>query len=454
MKKFLLFPIFFMLGMIPDFCLAMCGERQISFQGIQAPGDDEFVYQSTSDYLNAVERENNGERSFPLDNLMWECDEEQGCKHNTAILAPSGHAWDEQQNKPETLYWCTAYFGDKWEAFSFIECEDNFYEDLKRTPALENLAVDMNDTFNKPVYQRSENNGRNRWFCYINPEKLACLKGEGTVWFQDKCSCVKSSDGKEREWNGKTCVEVVNEESKQIENKEEMIAEQPKLSCVQQRCGGLTGSQKSECEACCYVPASLAKWENGVCKCQQNPDQKFNPATSQCEDVVNVTQDQYECDATKIAKVKVWQNTYASNEKIVALIISILDYCEGDQKNGTTFNAMFEELQNIINEIQKLDAERIANNESKTKISSAVAELDKISSGFEKSNWKTEEGKFNTARLISDSVAGVVLGTAGGLITSSVVKKNQVENGFEDIQCTVGGQVVAGWGDQFQVGIH
>ena len=47
-----------MLGMIPDFCLAMCGERQISFQGIQAPGDDEFVYQSTSDYLNAVEREN------------------------------------------------------------------------------------------------------------------------------------------------------------------------------------------------------------------------------------------------------------------------------------------------------------------------------------------------------------------------------------------------------------
>ena len=93
-------------------------------------------------------------------------------------------------------------------------------------------------------------------------------------------------------------------------------------------------------------------------------------------------------------------------------------------------------------------------NASKTKISAAVEEMNAISAGFDDSVWKNEEGKFNTSRLVSDSVAGVVLGTAGGLITSNVVKKNQVENGFEDIQCTVGGQVVAGWGDQFRVGIQ
>lgn len=67
--------------------------------------------------------------------------------------------------------------------------------------------------------------------------------------------------------------------------------------------------------------------------------------------------------------------------------------------------------------------------------------------------WKNAEGKFNYARLASDSIAGVVLGTAGGLITSSVVKKNQIKNGFEDIMCTVGGQNVANWGDEFRVGI-
>ena len=68
--------------------------------------------------------------------------------------------------------------------------------------------------------------------------------------------------------------------------------------------------------------------------------------------------------------------------------------------------------------------------------------------------WRTAEGNFNGARLASDSIAGVVLGTAGGLITSHLVKKGQIKNGFEDIQCTIGGQKVADWGDEFTVGIR
>ena len=82
--------------------------------------------------------------------------------------------------------------------------------------------------------------------------------------------------------------------------------------------------------------------------------------------------------------------------------------------------------------------------------------LRKIHDEFEgkRSVWKDKSGNFNTARLASDSIAGVVLGTAGGLITSNVVKKNQIESGFEDIKCTIGGQNVADWGDQFRVGIQ
>ena len=68
--------------------------------------------------------------------------------------------------------------------------------------------------------------------------------------------------------------------------------------------------------------------------------------------------------------------------------------------------------------------------------------------------WKNKEGEFNKARLASDSIAGVVLGTAGGLITSKVVKKSQVKSGFEDVQCTIGGQKVSDWGDEFTVGIQ
>ncbi|MBP5794974.1 MAG: OmpA family protein [Alphaproteobacteria bacterium] len=68
--------------------------------------------------------------------------------------------------------------------------------------------------------------------------------------------------------------------------------------------------------------------------------------------------------------------------------------------------------------------------------------------------WKTDKGTFNYARLASDSIAGVVLGTAGGIITSNVVKKNQIKSGFDDVMCTVGGQSVANWGDEFRVGVR
>lgn len=82
-----------------------------------------------------------------------------------------------------------------------------------------------------------------------------------------------------------------------------------------------------------------------------------------------------------------------------------------------------------------------------------IAVRDSLAGGA--SVWKTANtGEFNYARLASDSIAGVVLGTAGGIITSNVVKKNQIKSGFDDVMCTVGGQSVANWGDEFRVGVR
>ena len=67
--------------------------------------------------------------------------------------------------------------------------------------------------------------------------------------------------------------------------------------------------------------------------------------------------------------------------------------------------------------------------------------------------WKTAEGKFNTARLASDLTAGVVLGTVGGVVSGVVIKKKQVEKGFDALHCAVGGQTIAAWGDTFTVGL-
>jgi hypothetical protein len=73
-------------------------------------------------------------------------------------------------------------------------------------------------------------------------------------------------------------------------------------------------------------------------------------------------------------------------------------------------------------------------------------------SGLKVNVWRDAEGKFNTARLASDSIAGVVLGTVGGIVTANVVKKSQIKQGFEDMKCSIGGQSVADFGDSFTVG--
>ena len=93
-------------------------------------------------------------------------------------------------------------------------------------------------------------------------------------------------------------------------------------------------------------------------------------------------------------------------------------------------------------------------NASRLKIKRAWTRLNALSGDFKVSVWRDKQGNFNTARLASDSIAAVVLGTTGALVTSNIVKKNQVSGGFEDINCQVGGQTVAGWGDQFSVGIQ
>ena len=89
-----------------------------------------------------------------------------------------------------------------------------------------------------------------------------------------------------------------------------------------------------------------------------------------------------------------------------------------------------------------------------TDIDTHYYNLTRMISGLKLSVWRDEEGNFNTARLISDSVAGVVLGTVGGIVTSKLVKKNQLKKGFEDLYCAIGGQTVAEYGDDFTVGLR
>ena len=234
-------------------------------------------------------------------------------------------------------------------------------------------------------------------------------------------------------------------------------------SCVD-RCRGMTGQQYNECVACCHVPSAVANWNGSTCICAQNASYLFVPNSDpttggqcymhgQLPEVVVTPDPGYECDPVKIAQIMGWQVQYASNATISGQILAIIQYCDGNP-NEITFNTMYNQLLALINQesaAAQLSSQQAA---SRRRIANAASDIRSVVDNLDVSKWRTAEGNFNTSRLLSDSIAGVVLGTAGGLITSNVMKKNQASNGLEDIQCTVGGQVVAGWGDQFQVGIH
>ncbi|MDE6250370.1 MAG: hypothetical protein K2M34_01915 [Alphaproteobacteria bacterium] len=100
------------------------------------------------------------------------------------------------------------------------------------------------------------------------------------------------------------------------------------------------------------------------------------------------------------------------------------------------------------------DDSQLQAQQKRTEIGLIVSELGQMNNSFDRSHWKTASGNFNGARLASDSIAGVVLGTAGGLITSNIIKKNQIRSGFEDLQCVIAGQVVADYNDEFTTRIN
>ncbi|MBD5400767.1 hypothetical protein HDR61_03425 [bacterium] len=153
-------------------------------------------------------------------------------------------------------------------------------------------------------------------------------------------------------------------------------------------------------------------------------------------------------DATKgndVAKNGNKQRVRNPSERVVRIVIKENQQAADDYIDVIMSHAKYETDTTIT--LIRGDA-----NLSRAKIDTLVKSIRSASDGVGVSVWKDKNGNFNTARLASDSIAGVVLGTAGGLITSQIIKKNQLKGGFEDIKCTIGGQVVAEYGDEFEVG--
>ena len=275
----------------------------------------------------------------------------------------------------------------------------------------------------------------------------AAVRGEPANWTGSSCNC-GSVSGKSYTWdtNEKKCVTKGGNNAGKT-------------------CEQLYPNGSAERLACCRAGKETI-WTgtatSGTCKCAdetKNWTYTAGARTGQCVVKEQKQQNEEPCYYNYTGYIRCPNGNFSLEMKQYKLEKSDL---EG--KSCDEFKRLYE---NDVNASETLRAKICAEKQSavvvtvpvgpsETQIKDARDTLKTFAANAESnaSGWKTAEGKFNTTRLASDLTAGVVLGTVGGVVSGVVIKKKQVEKGFDALHCTVGGQKIADWGDTFTVGLQ
>lgn len=436
MKKFTVFSIIsWMFVMATPNAFADCNSAvTLSYEGTQKPHHDEFLYMSEEEYNKSVAGyKNTGGTSGA--GVGFECDEvnSHSCTINQVVSMPAGHVFEGEVINQPRRYQCgtSSLLGDDvWFVVDDNSCHTNGFGEIAVGDCVKGTngaCRELTSTECSGYEMTNPTATRFHGRCEAGPTFKCVAIDNGPTPTPIPGTDCENTGGT---WGGTACV------------------------CDYNR--GLTPASKTACK-CIKPNATYNKTqkrciEKTVTPAPQpvNPVTPVQPVTPGPNPVPTAP---YNCDAMELVFVRTALTQWATNAQIVALANEIITYCNGTDRTAAEFTNKMAQLRALIAAAQQ-SAATARIQVSVTRINGSVDALNTIKNNFDISRWKNEEGKFNTARLASDSIAGVVLGTAGGLITSNVIKKNQVNNGFEDIQCTIGGQVVAGWDDQFTVGVR
>ncbi len=265
----------------------------------------------------------------------------------------------------------------------------------------------------------------------------AIAEGKETKITWNTTECVCTDDKKEFDYDARKCV---SKNAKRTCEEIHPNGSPERLACC--RAGSATRWNGSETSGTCTCNNGT-KWlytagdRTGQCVAQEQPVQPVVPTTQQCW--YSFSADVKCANGAMISKTSGFNvNTQMSScEEFTALYHSDQSY----------ILEMAEKYCRQHPELPVIDDK--AFNAAKDSINAFFG-----SAKSSASVWKNSEGKFNTARLASDLTAGVVLGTVGGVVSGVVIKKKQIEKGFEALHCTVGGQKVADWGDEFNIGLR
>ncbi len=456
MKKFLTIALLWCLVGVPVWAATYnCQVQEIS--PLSFKSSNEFLFVTVADWNHS-----NGKA------LVCGHRTTNGCDNGTMVFV-TGHHYHTNKLRTDTwFYECSSTGANSWDAVgvtSLPEC--NSLDGMEFITRISEKYVyvpsDVKRKYASSSYYISDK------FCWSDKQKSVA---PDPVVVQPKCP--DGSSEKILSQNGCKSNETFNCE-KFTDGKcvcgrclpKEVQEGDPLKKCLDSR-------TTREGKACCYLPKSVATWNGKNCICQPEDKMEFKIGANGsgfCQAKELKAGEKFQCDANILAQLEAWENECKDQEQIVEWIKRLKELCKSDEVTVQKFNEYYSMLLALglgnctwDNKIEvDVDVKLPGGNggdrnaelsNSRRKISDAHTVLRGMADTFKVSVWKDEEGKFNTARLASDSVAAVVLGTTGALVTSNIVKKNQVENGFEDIKCTIGGQTVADWGDEFRVGIQ
>jgi len=464
---------------------SMCNtDHTLTFKGNQKPEHDEFLYLSKYQYDASVEGYKNTKKQNSGSGKAYECDgwNTSGCSVGETVIMPAGHVFMGSVVNTEQKYECTRMpFNDKWVAvgdcmccnslqygnipvggaysqnISKAECSgynktDETHGKLFQLRCLKNRnllcwAVECDDQNMLP-----DSNG----ICVTKKKRAdtcsATIKGQTVVLDRGaessidltaaECSAAVKVAGASMDPNGRyhfycgpMCKKVGCQQGYENDENGVCVKKGNKKTCRELRAG-----MSIEAIACCDTGTD-AVWDSpikGKCNCKDsNTHFEIVGGRGQC--VANITPPPFIIPPVIPQPCSDPDNMDSNCKCIVAGTVERDGKCVCRDDN-----------QEIKNGKCEWTAKYVAGLESD--LDSKFNSLSATIGGFEKNVWRDENGEFNTARLASDSIAGVVLGTVGGIVTANLVKKAQVKQGFEDIGCYIGGQSVAGYGDEFNVG--
>ncbi|MBQ6735871.1 MAG: hypothetical protein IJQ90_00070, partial [Alphaproteobacteria bacterium] len=473
--------LFFLLGL----CYVQNGfagcntDHTLTFKGNQKPEHDEFLYLNKTKYDETVEGYKNTRTQNSGSGKAYECDRyhSSGCEIGDVVNMPKGHVFQGSVINKERKYQCQAgVFNDKWVAvtedcmccntlqfgnipiggvysknLSKAECSgyevsDATHGKLFQLRCLQNRnlkcyavecdapnmvpdsngicvakpnkkdtctatikgqriivdvgaeysveltadeciaavkSVNVNSVYNPGL----DVNGLYHFFCEPGCKRVGCKKG---YIFDTKGDCMKNNPNPPKQ---KSCRE---------KNKN---AGAKRLACCDVEASDTGFWQANEC----YCKDKNAKFEivntdHGQCTIENNPVDPVVPPKN-CSDKSNMDAD---CNC-KALYTHVGPNGFCVCDDNNAKLVGGECVCNDSNKEIKNGKCEFSEAY-----LDKLRQD----------ITDKYSKIKSLSSTFEVSKWKNEDGKFNTARLASDSIAGVVLGTVGGVVTAHVVKKN------------------------------